>query len=195
MPSALIFLRVISRILAMPQFFNYTLGLIIGISAIALSIPTIAAPNQTSTEVSPQVRILLSRGQSLNQLGRYPEALSATDRVLAIQPHHVEALELRGDILQKLNRYQEALQSYDQALSLLGDTAESEQDETIATLWTERARVLAQLDRYEESVSSYDNALQRRCAQRAAANEPIPDVCQGYIQPVANPQSASPALW
>jgi tetratricopeptide (TPR) repeat protein len=138
---------------------------------------------------------LLSRGQSLYQLCRYTEALSAANRVLAIQPEHVEALELRGDILQKLSRYQEALQSYDQALSFLGNDAESGQDETIATLWTERARVLAQLDRYEESVSSYDNALQRRCAQRATANEPIPDVCQGYIQPVANPQPTSPALW
>jgi tetratricopeptide (TPR) repeat protein len=193
----------------MSYFFKRPPGILIGISAIALnfplsislsislSLPTLAAPIPTpSPDASPQVRILLSRGQSLYQLGRYTEALSATDRILATQPDHIEALELRGDILQKLARYQEALQSYDQALSLLGNEAENpEQDEIITVLWTERARVLAQLQRYEESVSSYDTALQRRCAQRAAAKEPIPDVCQGYIQPVTHSQPSRPPLW
>jgi tetratricopeptide (TPR) repeat protein len=181
----------------MLPLLSRTIGILIGVSAIALSIPTIAVPVPTApTEVAPQVRILLSRGQSLYELGRYTEALSAANRVLSIQPQHIEALELRGDILQKLARYQDALQSYDQALSLLGDQAEnSDQDETIATLWTERARVLAHLERYEESVSSYDTALQRRCTQRAAANEPLPDVCQGYTQPIANPQPTRSPLW
>jgi tetratricopeptide (TPR) repeat protein len=197
MQLAIVLSSVINSILAMTYFFKYTLSILVGISAIALNIPTIAAPIQAPrAEASPQVRILLSRGQSLYELGRYTEALSATNRILTIQPNHIEALELRGNILQKLARYQDALQSYDQALSLLGDEAENpEQDEIITTLWTERARVLAHLERYEESVSSYDTALQRRCAQRIAAKEPIPDVCQGYTQPIANPQPTSPPLW
>jgi tetratricopeptide (TPR) repeat protein len=197
----------------MIHFFNRII-LSLGISAIALSLPAIAIPVQDpppnpiptpagSEDLSSQSRILLARGQSLYQLGRYAEALSAIDKVLAAHPRHIAALELRGDSLQKLERYQESLQSYDQALALLGDQigeqAENpERDEAIATLWTERARVLANLNRYEESVSSYDTALERRCVQRVTAKEPLPEVCQVYSQPRENsPQSPqeSPALW
>ena len=46
------------------------------------------------------------------------EALHIIKKALAIDPHHVNALDTKGFILYNLERYQEAITYYDRALAI-----------------------------------------------------------------------------
>lgn len=153
------------------------------------------APIAAEESLASRSRLWLARGQTLYELGRYPEALSTTEQALILQPNHVAAWELQGDILQKLTRYEEALAAYDQALALLEEqppAADPTEDLAIATLWTERARVLANLNRYEDSVMSYDRALQLHCRQQRASGVSTSEICQNYGDEPEEPDAATP---
>jgi tetratricopeptide (TPR) repeat protein len=54
----------------------------------------------------------------LNKLSRREEALATLDRVLAIQPNHVDVLVKRAVLLHQLDRRDDALQSVERAVSL-----------------------------------------------------------------------------
>jgi tetratricopeptide (TPR) repeat protein len=183
----------------MQLYFRRIIGLSLGVLAIASSAQasSLSSDKQLTsqvnrTDLSSQSRIELQRGQTLYVLGRYSEALLASDKALETYGDRFEVWELRGNVLHQLERYQEALEAYDQALTLLQGqgTAAVKQEDTIATLWAERARVLTQLNRYEESISSYDRSLQVRCAQQQAASLPLPEVCQTNFQIEALPPAA-----
>lgn len=55
---------------------------------------------------------------NLISLEKYDEALQYYDKLLAIDPSYVNALNGKGNVLKDLERYNEALQYYDRALSL-----------------------------------------------------------------------------
>ncbi|NJO41123.1 MAG: tetratricopeptide repeat protein [Cyanobacteria bacterium CRU_2_1] len=149
---------------------------------------TATSPKQTSdaeAAQSSQARLLLSRGQTLYELGRYSDALSAADEVLASQPDNVAAWELRGNALQQLNQHEEALDAYDQAIALLEaqpPEVRSENYMEISELWAERARILASLERDEESIAAYDRAIQLRCEHQLQTGDPLPEVCEDYAE-------------
>jgi tetratricopeptide (TPR) repeat protein len=60
---------------------------------------------------------LFNRGNALNKLKRYAEALASYDRALSVRPECVEVHYNRGLTLWELRRFDEALASYDHALS------------------------------------------------------------------------------
>ena len=105
---------------------------------------------------------LYNRGNALQVLKRYAEALASYDRALTVRPDYAEALNNRGSALHELKRYDEALASYDRALTLRPDYAEA--------LYN-RGNALQELKRYAEALASYDRAL------TAAAG-----LCQGAQQ-------------
>ncbi|MGI9211734.1 MAG: tetratricopeptide repeat protein, partial [Methylococcaceae bacterium] len=94
-----------------------------------------------------------NRGNVFNQLERFEDALSDYDRVLKINPAHVEALYNRGNTLKSMGRLEAALTSYDQALQLRPDHAES--------LYN-KGNTLKDMNRYSEVLDNFDQALQSR---------------------------------
>jgi predicted TPR repeat methyltransferase len=66
-------------------------------------------------------RVLHSRGNALQDLGRHADALACYDKALETNPDLAEAWFDRGGVLQGMNRLEEAVKSYRQALAKGGD--------------------------------------------------------------------------
>jgi tetratricopeptide (TPR) repeat protein len=63
---------------------------------------------------------LNNRGNALQDLKRFAEALASYDGALAIKPDYAEALNSRGIALRDLKRFAEALASYDRGTCQFG---------------------------------------------------------------------------
>jgi tetratricopeptide (TPR) repeat protein len=96
------------------------------------------------------VPALNNRGNALNELERFDEALASFDRALSLRPDLAETHCNRGNTLNELGRFAEALSSYDQALAHHRDHAAA---------YGNRANALNALGRYDEAVASCDRAL------------------------------------
>ena len=83
-------------------------------------------------------------------LRRLEAALASFDKVLAIRPDYVEALNDRGLTLQGLNRLEHALASFDNALAIKPDYLQALHN---------RGGVLQALNRFDEALANYDKAL------------------------------------
>jgi Flp pilus assembly protein TadD len=124
------------------------------------------------------------RARTLQEAGRFGEALPAFERAITLKPDYAEAHNGRGIALANLQRSGEAVSSFDKAITLKPDYAEAYNncglalqdlnrfDEALARFDTaialkpEEARihknqgaVLHDLKRLEESVRSYDRAI------------------------------------
>ena len=93
---------------------------------------------------------LFNRGNALRVLGRYADALSSYDAVLALRPDSAPALASRGNVLQALGRLDAAIASYDRAVAVKPDYAEA---------WYNRGNALHQGLRLDEAIASYDRAI------------------------------------
>jgi protein O-GlcNAc transferase len=96
------------------------------------------------------LEVLYNRGNSLQSLGRFEEALRDYDAVLAHNPHAAEAHNNRGCVLEKLGRFEQALASFDAALALRPDNPEPLHN---------RGNALLALSRHADALASYDGAL------------------------------------
>ncbi len=65
------------------------------------------------------------RGNVLNELKHYEEALGAYDKALALNLNFAGAWHGRGNVLSEVNRHHEALAAYDKALVLAPDLTEA----------------------------------------------------------------------
>jgi predicted O-linked N-acetylglucosamine transferase (SPINDLY family) len=92
-----------------------------------------------------------NRGNALQGLRRYEEALASHERALELKPDYAEAWGNRGNDLQNLRRYEEALASHERALELKPDYAEA---------WSNHGNALQELRRYEEALASHERALE-----------------------------------
>ncbi len=95
--------------------------------------------------------IWLFRGNVLDDLNRYEEALDSYDKALEFKPDLEQAWNNRGVVLGKLNCYEEALDSYDKALEFKSDNYQ---------VWNNRGIALWKLNRHEEALDSYDKAIE-----------------------------------
>jgi tetratricopeptide (TPR) repeat protein len=86
----------------------------------------------------------------LLESGRYEEAISFCDKILANNPDNYNSWNNRGNSLNNLGRYEEAIISYDKALSINLFDYEA---------WNNRGNSLNNLGRYEEAIISYDKAV------------------------------------
>src|SRR6266567_4730923 len=59
-----------------------------------------------------------NKGDALNNLGRYQEALAAYEQAIGLDPNLALAYSNKGAALNNLGRYQEALAAYEQAIGL-----------------------------------------------------------------------------
>ena len=83
------------------------------------SLNSLSSSSSSSAMInSTQVETLYNTANNFYDNQKYDEALQYYDKVLAIDPSSVNALNSKGLALEHLQRYDEALQFYDKALSL-----------------------------------------------------------------------------
>jgi tetratricopeptide (TPR) repeat protein/2-polyprenyl-3-methyl-5-hydroxy-6-metoxy-1,4-benzoquinol methylase len=99
------------------------------------------------------VTALTNRANTLNELGRFQDAINSSDRALAINPNHLDAFIPRGAALFASGRYAEALETYERPLR---------HNPNIAMAWIGRGNVLFELKRYDEALAAYDRSLTLR---------------------------------
>ena len=103
--------------------------------------------------IRDDARSLLVKGESLTNLGKYPDAIPAFDGVLALDPENERAHKGRGMSLSRLGRYEDAIIELDRALET--DTANPE-------LYACKGYSLYRLSRYKEAVESLGKSLKRK---------------------------------
>ncbi|MEM9246433.1 MAG: tetratricopeptide repeat protein [Cyanobacteria bacterium P01_F01_bin.153] len=120
---------------------------------------TVQAMQGQSNDSDPQ--LWYARGNALDELGRYDEAIAAYDRALEADPKFYAAWVNRGYCLDRLGRYRGAITAFDQALRLKPD---------YDGLWYNRGTVLGKIQRYGAAVESFNRALKLKPNFPAAWN-------------------------
>lgn len=87
------------------------------------------------------VEKLYNKAANVSKLGRYEEAIKYYDKVLEIDPHHIDSLYFKGLALSDLGRYEEALNP-----------------ESLRALIS-KGNALSKLGLYEDAVAYHDKAL------------------------------------
>jgi tetratricopeptide (TPR) repeat protein len=102
------------------------------------------------TEETPNLTLLLGKGQSLLNLDKPEEALACFEEVLTADPRHAEGLVKKGAALEKLRRLDEAAECYDRAITI-------DRNLTIAYLY--KGGLFNRMERYGEALECYEQAL------------------------------------
>ena len=74
--------------------------------------------SQFAVATSSNVNEYIDKGISLAESGHVPKAITYYDKVLAIDPNDVDALNNKGIALDDLGKYQEAITYYDKILTI-----------------------------------------------------------------------------
>ena len=77
-----------------------------------------------------------NRGNALQELKRFEEALTDYERATSLRPNFAEAYSNRGNALRELNRFKEALASFDRAVALQPRLAEGYFNSALCLLLT-----------------------------------------------------------
>ena len=93
---------------------------------------------------------LLNLGNILAGRGRYDEAVTCYEKLLAVAPQQADALNNYGNALGKLGRHGEALARFDRSLAQQPDNPRA---------LINRASVLKELRRYADALADYQSAL------------------------------------
>ncbi len=92
----------------------------------------------------------MQEGNTLRDLKRYQEALSAYEQAIRLDPNDAYAYRCKGDALYDLKHYQEALAAYEQAIRL---------DPNFAQAYNGKGTALYDLKRYQEALAAYEQAI------------------------------------
>jgi tetratricopeptide (TPR) repeat protein len=92
-----------------------------------------------------------NKGYSLNNLGRYDDAMKHLDKAVEIDPQLAYAWNNKGISLNNLSRYDEAITCYDKAIEI---------DPKYAAAWNNKGNSLNNLGRYDEAITCYDKAIE-----------------------------------
>ncbi|MFN9727366.1 tetratricopeptide repeat protein, partial [Acidovorax sp.] len=102
-------------------------------------------------EINPNCAPAFSnRGNALQELKRFDEAILSFDKAIALKPDYADAFYNRGNALQELKHLEAALLSYDKAIALKPDYADA--------LYN-RGVVLTKLKRPGDAVLSHNQAI------------------------------------
>lgn len=120
-------------------------------TASALTFLLLTAGIACASATSLQAIDAYNQGVDLAQEGQFPEALTAVDQALAMDPNFTLAWVTRAGILTATGNFTEALEATDRAIALNPNQSEA---------WTNRASALIQLDRNTEALESADRAIE-----------------------------------
>ena len=101
-------------------------------------------------EIQLQWWEIVHKGNSLNALGHYEEAISCYEEVIRLLPTSATVWHNKGNSLHAIGRYQEAISSYDKAIDI---------DATIAATWNNKGLSLRAIKEYQGALNCYDKAL------------------------------------
>ena len=101
------------------------------------------------------------KGNILNNLERYEEALESYKKALDLAPKSVDAWVNRGKTLNNLERYEEALESYQKGLNLAPKSVDA---------WVYQGIALLDIQRYEEALAACDRAVEIDSKNHQALN-------------------------
>ena len=93
----------------------------------------------------------VNKGHTLNNLGRYEEALESYKKAVDLDHKSVNAWVNRGNTLNNLERYEEALESYQKGIDL---------DPKSVDAWVNQGNALLDLERYEKALTACDRAVE-----------------------------------
>ncbi|MCK4848374.1 MAG: tetratricopeptide repeat protein [Candidatus Heimdallarchaeota archaeon] len=99
------------------------------------------------------VEVWVIKGENLNRLGKYDEALQACDQAIAIDSKNSSAWRSKGISLFSLSKYDEALQAVDQAIALASDNIASHM------AWHTKSKMLSDLGNHGEAVKALKQAI------------------------------------
>lgn len=94
---------------------------------------------------------LSNKGNSLNSLGRFDEAIYCLEKALHLDPQNFTAWNNKGNSLASLGRYEEAIRCFDKALTL---------NPGYAISWNNKSDSLNHLGRFEQAIYCVDKALE-----------------------------------
>jgi tetratricopeptide (TPR) repeat protein len=143
-------------------------------------------PSDPNPQASDDYGTWFQKGQVLEKLHHYTDAVMAYNKAMQLNPNDPEVLRWRGNVLFSLKRYEEAIGSYDKAIQLQPsnphlwrclassliklkryqeaavcfDKAVQLQPDSHST-WYWRGRVLSEIKRYSEALRSYDRAIEQ----------------------------------
>ena len=117
---------------------------VIPTQAAVASAQPLPQPDVISEQYSDAIASLISHASVLADLGRYEEALSTYEELLALRPTISTPSHMRGLVLEHLQRPEDALASYDKAISVAPDSSDA--------LYN-RGNILADLARFEEALA------------------------------------------
>jgi protein O-GlcNAc transferase len=97
-----------------------------------------------------RILALLAQGNALASKAQYLEAIKCYDKVLAVAPGHLDALNNRGNCLSLVGRFEQAVKNYNTILAVRPNDMRAR---------CNRASSLKQLGRCSEALSDYDRVL------------------------------------
>ena len=103
-----------------------------------------------SSDDEINLEYLYDIGMSHAKRGKPRDAIFYFDKVLSVEPNHVDALANKGNALGKLGKYEVAVTTYDTALKI-------KPDHVVCLL--NKGLSLHYLKRYEEAITCYDKIL------------------------------------
>lgn len=131
-------------------FFSLLLAIILCQSTSELGSVEASSNNQTSETENPSTNQLNDLGWNLYNTGNYSGALVSFDKVLAIEPENVEALDGKASALSEMGRNEEALLIYDRALAV---------NPNYISALINKGHVLSNLDKDRDALVWFDRAL------------------------------------
>lgn len=100
---------------------------------------------------------LIAEGQSFLDANEPEKALETFEKILAIEPEHVEALIKKAGALEKLNRIDEAVACYDRAI---------EADDSTTIAYLHKGGLFNRMARYDEALLCYERALNNSAREK-----------------------------
>jgi tetratricopeptide (TPR) repeat protein len=103
---------------------------------------------------------LIAEGQLFLDANEPEEALENFEKILAVEPEHVEALIKKAGALEKLNRIDEAVACYDRAI---------EADDSTTVAYLHKGGLFNRMARYDEALLCYEKALENSAREKDGA--------------------------
>jgi tetratricopeptide (TPR) repeat protein len=103
---------------------------------------------------------LIAEGQLFLDANEPEKALENFEKILAVEPEHVEALIKKAGALEKLNRIDEAVACYDRAI---------EADDSTTVAYLHKGGLFNRMARYDEALLCYEKALENSAREKDGA--------------------------
>lgn len=132
------------------EFDTCTISICLRVYFMVRSILHMAGFVEFSDDEDQNLESIFKIGLHHAKRGKPRDAIFYFDRVLSVEPEHLNALIYKGNALGKLGKYEEAISIYDKALTIKPDHV---------TCLLNKGLAFHYLKKYKEAISCYDMIL------------------------------------